>query len=298
MYMLLLILPAVSSLSIEFQHMGHHASLGKHSLEDISFPSIKSEANRVVHHSAASWSHRFLFPDSDGDALVVGTLSFGRILEKWGSKGDPVDHSNVFLNENELRELHEDKKYMKCLIIQGLHLGHHMYLTVLYFLGIFIVPPISIPAFLWPERVTKWTISVYNFFYPLKESGFSIEINSRHRLTELDDDEGFSATGISASLNAESSTKVPASQPLDDAKTDHQHAAAIELIASVGVNVVASIGIHAWLWVGFDAWLLFSAGKGADNPWSAVSVGKGLLYLYLSELFLYGFAMHPFMVLF
>jgi hypothetical protein len=54
----------------------------------------------------------------------------------------------------------------------------------------------------------------------------------------------------------------------------------------------SSISLHVWLWVLLDYWLLFGR---SGNPWTWSSAAKGFSYLYLSDLFLYGFLMHPFM---
>ena len=59
-----------------------------------------------------------------------------------------------------------------------------------------------------------------------------------------------------------------------------------------GVKMFSSISLHVWLWVLLDYWLLFHR---SGDPWTWSSAAKGFSYLYLSDLFLYGFLMHPFM---
>lgn len=76
-----------------------------------------------------------------------------------------------------------------------------------------------------------------------------------------------------------------------DSKNNKFTKQALDLFVGVLIRGTTSVGLHAWLWVGLNVYLLF---------WyhahiTLYSVFKGLMYLYLSELFLYGFAMHPFM---
>ena len=64
------------------------------------------------------------------------------------------------------------------------------------------------------------------------------------------------------------------------------------------IRAAASIGIHSWLWIGLAltlvGWIRLTDGDAVvDLGWTPII--KGLLYLYLSELFLYGFCLHPFM---
>ena len=86
-------------------------------------------------------------------------------------------------------------------------------------------------------------------------------------------------------------------------------------LISFMINMSASQGLHVWCFVCLNIYLLFCA-RGiaisgtsisgtigissisiSDTNWTYTwgSVAKGFMYLYLSELFLYGFAFHPYM---
>ena len=69
------------------------------------------------------------------------------------------------------------------------------------------------------------------------------------------------------------------------------YAAALSQPAVHSVAVAGlSMGAHTWLWLGLSYALL---AHGVPRP-SAWTCALGLLYLYLSELFLHGFACHPY----
>jgi fatty acid desaturase len=65
-----------------------------------------------------------------------------------------------------------------------------------------------------------------------------------------------------------------------------------DALLQFGVKMAASLGLHVWLWVVIDIWLLFGNFNG---NWSRISILKGITYLLLSELCMYGFGMHPYM---
>ena len=77
-----------------------------------------------------------------------------------------------------------------------------------------------------------------------------------------------------------------------------------ELVMRMFVRVAPSTALHNWAWIVLGWWLLFRVGGGGGEQggvsndvlvWTWVSVAKGVWYLWLSELFLYGFLFHPFM---
>jgi cytochrome b involved in lipid metabolism/fatty acid desaturase len=253
----------------EFQHLGHHASLGAQSLEeaqgkvvDFSAPAASAVAReRGVQAEVACKAEegqgkeegrpRFtmqsvrgllFFPDGDGDMLALGTLSLGHVLESWGSVSGAMA-SRRYLAEDLLSTFH-NWKYLKVLLVQLGHLQHHGMMSLL-FLQLLLLPPfISFPLFLCPDFVARSIL----------------------QLTRA----SFDATSIVADLGVD----------VED------------LACKMMCRIISSVGVHAYLWVGLDWWLLFGP---YSAPFSLGACVKGIVYLYLSELFLYGFLCHPFM---
>ncbi len=215
----------------EFQHVGHHSSLGMQGLIDMyGTPRKGVAATELLMQNLRNF---VFFPDGDGDLLAIGTLSLGRI------KGLGPKHDT----ENALQYFHvQMNKFLKCLYVQFGHIAHHSMFDLLYVYGLLVIPPISIPLFIWPDKFRDLLLYVLN----------NHSINAPFLL-------------------------------------DHPENA--KLLFSISIKLTASVGLHAWAGLLMNIWLLFFV----HSSWSIGSVIKGLLYLYLSELFLYGFAMHPFM---
>lgn len=256
----------------EFQHIGHHASLGANSLGDVlGVPEDGSvlvpvsdapKLKRTIKLDSDTIGKMIFFPDSDGDLFAIGNLSFGRILEKWGREKIDVEEKverntrqyielkakvkDVFnAGTDVLKEFHK-YKILKCLSIQLLHISHHATMAiVLYLQTLLLLPVVTIPLFLFPRNATRL-----------------INKATRH----LNDGKPILTEGMS-----------------DDNEF---------FLVYTMVRIMASVGLHAWVSVGVTWWLLIGHQQG---DWSILSVIKGFFYLYLSELFLYGFAMHPFM---
>ena len=222
-----------------FQHIGHHASLGRQSLEQLQISEVDDGIPLLI------------TTDGDGDAFAIGTLSLGRILQSWSKTMDSVDEGvnldNIYLRPiKQLPSWLRNNIYMirlcKIVAAQGLHVAHHASVTQPFLASaLFMPPPLAIlilllPKYMYPARGQKWFQQI---------------------------------------------------------------------------RAVASIGIHSWLWIGVALTLvgLIRLSNDVDvvddesclppycvkasSTWTPII--KGLLYLYLSELYLYGFCLHPFM---
>jgi len=66
--------------------------------------------------------------------------------------------------------------------------------------------------------------------------------------------------------------------------------------ARVWARAALGVGLQAWLVLVVNLWLVLGPFSGADGAggWSVWSAFKGTMYLLLSELFLHGFAFHPY----
>lgn len=396
----------------EFQHIGHHASLGSQSLADQAGgvtpqmgPSAlttmkehidetscqeqqhqKEEKEEVVPKASANptqmtiekWRKVIFFPDSDGDAFAIGTMSLGRILLDWatplgqadqdtifneaeewdlllgafnsqssdgdddtitassGSSGtgtgvpsglirtnsssdsgsgsggnqtkgdveqqyqqsDPHDEKSgngifgrQYLGGSKYRFYHGMMKISKCFVVQGGHLVHHFSMMMIFLNGIWLIPPISLPLFIWPDQMSQFSKRLITWLQAQKDyvnnadNNENNENNNGNSNQQQQPDHREAEKGVSGATREVLQEVLP---PIDALTEDNE----MELL-NWGLRIAASVGIHTWLWVGLNIWLLFLRNSGADVSYS--SVFKGLFYLYLSELFLYGFAMHPFM---
>jgi fatty acid desaturase len=215
----------------EFQHVGHHSSLGTQGLIDMY--GTRRTGVEATESLMQNLRNFVFFPDGDGDLLAIGTLSLGRI------KGLGPQHDT----ENALQYFHTNmNKFLKCLYVQFGHVAHHSMFDLLYVYGLLVIPPISIPLFFWPDKFRDL------FLYVLSHNSVQVPFLKNYP---------------------------------ENAK----------LLFSIAIRLTASVGLHAWAGLLLNIWLLFYS-----NPmWRFGSLVKGFLYLYLSELFLYGFAMHPYM---
>jgi hypothetical protein len=271
-------------------------------------------------------STMFLMPDSDGDLLAVGTLSLGRVLVRWGQWLDTLEESVEGGGGNIGGRLSSTKdgfsgfskreyfptsadtdmlyfhatKLLKCAAAQGAHVGHHFGLLLPFlFSAMSIPPPLNIVMLLIPTNVAlRWYVVgmewLEKYFKP-PPSPPSSEVE--HKEEEKEEKINF-----------------------------EEHAPFIREALRIG----PSLSVHSWLWILMAFCLLFvvggsgesgsesssggsssSSGGRSENgtnivvaqlpgsassvSWTLMSVAKGFMYLYLSELFLYGFAMHPFM---
>lgn len=253
----------------EFQHMGHHASLGVHALGNVlGLPEKDLETTSIFESKGAkekfaldgeTINNMIFFPDSDGDLFAIGNLSFGKILERWGrTPADPEvgkaeENIRFYINPDVnhspggfdiLKEFHKSR-FFKCLAIQVLHVSHQATMAiVLYLQTLLLLPLITIPMFAFPRWISKTIIYWTRRFNDEKPI-----------LDGVSDDEEF-------------------------------------LLVCTMVRISSSVGLHAWVSLFLSWWLLFGH---LGDTWTVVSALKGFFYLYLSELFLYGFAMHPFM---
>jgi fatty acid desaturase len=258
----------------EFQHIGHHASLGVHALADVlGVPNIEpnnswltdleNKEKQPLKLDLRTVHNMLFFPDSDGDLFAIANLSFGKILERWRTvKGDAEsggedqnerdfikmpsgDGGSIFERNVDMFQVFHKWKLSKVLLIQTFHVSHQLLMAaVLYLQGLLMVPIVSIPMFLFPNTITR--------------------------------------------LMMKAIRKLSGGEPIFDRVTDEQE----KFLYYTMIRITASVGLHAWVSLVVNWWLLFGHLNGA---WSWGSVISGFFYLYLSELFLYGFAMHPFM---
>jgi len=234
-----------------FQHIGHHASLGHQSLEQLQISEVDDGIPLLV------------TTDGDGDAFAIGTLSLGRILQSWSktiintsaSVDEGVHLDNIYLSPMKklpswLKNNFYLIKLFKIIAAQGLHVAHHLSLLQPYLYAAIVMPPplailiMLLPKYIYPVQGQKWFQQI---------------------------------------------------------------------------RAMASISIHSWLWIGLNVIMSMMVGNHASTTdvgchWNLANsnitgrnkfqlcgdlgwtpIMKGLLYLYLSELFLYGFCLHPFM---
>jgi fatty acid desaturase len=232
----------------EFQHVGHHSSLGTQSYQDVQgvenvdctvAGSGRGDGDIFTLHSLG---RLMFFPEGDGDMFALGNLSMGRLLESWGSVAGRLS-TRIYVSEAEVRRFHS-LPLVKVVSFQVIHFFHHLMMTLSLFHAILIPPIISLPAFIFPERVSKFVVS-----------------QLRSRLGRLRED-----------LSPECE----------------------ELLITMVTRLSSSVGVHAYLWAGMTWWLLYGMHMSSSSfMWS--SCFNGFVYLYLSELFLYGFMCHPFM---
>jgi fatty acid desaturase len=277
----------------EFQHIGHHTCLGAQGLADLD-PTRSSAQD-----SDAAWRRMIFFPEGDGDLFALGTLALGRVVQSWrggeqrGSGGE--DRAEMGQNSQEpeyLREYfggdvlqyyHNNHKLLKCLVVQLFHVQHHLAMTIMFLNSLLVIPPVSIPLVLWPEKAVSLMLGFMRRWpEPVTESSSTTGLTSAAR--EL-------VMSMSVIILGKSMQCLVVLQSIRAVSESVCHFAGVDNRCSmINVVCVGSVGLHTWLWVMLDMWLV--AGHN-DVTWT--SVFKGLLYLYISDLCLYGFAMHPFM---
>lgn len=166
----------------------------------------------------------------------------GRILKNWRLFDDTNKRylPREYFSNSIIATIHRSKP-LKIMSVLLLHIQHHGLLSFAMAHMGFIIPPISIPAFLCPSYFESWL-------------------------------EHFMRISPDYSKIITPETK--------------------KFLISFIVRTSASQGLHTWLWICLNIYLLFWY---RAELWSWNSVFKGFFYLYLSELFLYGFAFHPYM---
>ena len=105
------------------QHIGHHASLGACSLHDI--------GGSPDDGKLPDMSKLFFAPDSDGDGLAVGPLSYGNILQQWRTRYLDADAviDRIYIDQTESgRHLHDVHPLIKLV---GASWGHFMHWTLM-----------------------------------------------------------------------------------------------------------------------------------------------------------------------
>lgn len=230
----------------EFQHVGHHTSLGAQSFDEIQgrdVTYIPKEESGIDTYSENSIRQALFFPSGDGDMLAVGTLSLGKILESWGNPTGDIG-SRIYLGEEGLSIFHS-WKWLKLLLVQFGHLQHSLMMISVFSTGLLLPPFISLPMFAFPNATA-------NYILKLIRSMSDGQVNEQ------------------LSPQAE------------------------DVVMHVFVRLVSSVAVHCYLWVILDWWLLYGHLSSSEVfVWSHFF--RGFLYLYLSELFLYGFGCHPYM---
>ena len=275
----------------EFQHLGHHVALGSIALGEIA--PLKKKAGEF---SLGDIRKFLLFPDSDGDVFAIGTLSMGRILKSWESSsieagaGVNYDHGSSDITSLKPREyfdigmvkmFHTYTPIIKFAAIQCLHIQHHAGMALLLLHTLVMIPLVSIPLFLFPDELAYF-LRKYIWKWILERA----KAKAKARDTNT---------------NTSNNTNTNISEELQ--QTSLFSPEVLQFIMSFAIRLGASVGLHSWLWFGSMIYLLFYSSAGSihtDNgviiaSWTFYSVFKGFIYLYLSELFLYGFCMHPFM---
>lgn len=293
----------------EIQHIGHHASLGSQALEEVA-PNTRSTGSI----SAEQMNKSIFFPDGDGDLFAVGTLSLGSLLQRWnmhkdveisifdnemGAKRDSTstngaNYSKLFIAN--LPSYHRDYKLFKCVFVQFWHLLHHASITVFFLYGLAVIPPFCLIGFVWPDwcavkvmGLIDHLIKIQSERKPSKEAMPASYIYAVDAARQASTSSDTAATGSGGN---------PTSAPKGAAKFLSPELR--QLLVGHFVRISGSVGLHSWLWVLLVVYLLFggwctSTSTAGGCPFTLASVGKGFVYLYLSDLFLYGFAMHPYM---
>lgn len=297
----------------EFQHLGHHAALGAQSLfSDFAQFAAVSHGKKKGTKSRSSGDSDELsssssstppapkifiidyltlrrmpfFPDSDGDLFAIGNFSFGRVLERWGVRHvDDIIQPRVYLGDNEdadsqqyMRYFHRSK-WLKCLLIQPGHAFHHASLTWILLCTLLIPLPLALFAFLFPELSSGWAMQLLQYLQRIHDEREQKEAKLKKEAAEFENNSSSESDGSSSDKGGQRLTPQ-----------------ALHLLVTHSVSGGASVGLHAWLWVSYTIVLLFYLRSYTGHAHVTFSsFCKGFLYLYLSELFLYGFMMHPFM---
>ena len=298
----------------ENQHLGHHTSLGSQSLsdmgggggkhsnnknkskdKDVQEPESASEPQAMHKLSSTTTTtststlmpleelRKVMFmPEGDGDLLAVGNFCYGRILKQWrqiekythNTHNTNIDTQNsqnrhtyiprVYISDVTLATIHRSKILkITCSII--LHLLHHGLLSYALLHTGLLLPLISLPIFIFPEYFVEHWYKLAKRY--MKDTSKMSKMSSEYQ----------------------------------------------RFLISFMINMSASQGLHVWCFVCLNIYLLFCArgigisgtsisgtigiSSSSDTNWTYTwgSVAKGFMYLYLSELFLYGFAFHPYM---
>ena len=129
------------------------------------------------------------------------------------------------------------------------------------------VPIIAIPAFIFPDRACVLLIGLLNQY-----------IGPKYR----------AALAMGNRDNRDNGNDNPNVNPDTTTNTDLER-----FLIPFIVKSCASQGLHLYLWLSLNIYLLFYAVP--VELWTWGGMLRGCFYLYLSELFLYGFCMHPYM---
>jgi hypothetical protein len=285
----------------EFQHVGHHTSLGSQSLADTlsagQLQVIPGKSKQIMFQLERIRKIIF-FSDGDGDMLAVGTLSLGRILLSW----DPLEYlgqrkpseSALFHQESPVEKFHR-LKWIKLVSVQIGHLLHHAMMMQIFLFGLFFPPFLSLPVFLFPDKAVEL---LYYLKKRHEDAKRAAELKQqeqeqleqgRIRLDAVLESGTFGTSEPSAGVTAAATATEEQQQQTQEQPPIPPET--MDVILRTFTRLTASLSLHTWAWVCLDAWLLFWQAQG----WTLGSVLKGLCYLYLSELCLYGFALHPFM---
>ena len=201
-----------------------------------------------------------LHPDQDGDLLAVGSLSVGRLLQAWGHISDTGEQVERVYTEPALyladgTELFLHRSHAVAKVAAVTMLHAVHYMTTMLLFAQLAV--LLNPVVLLPLVLCRG--HVYS------------------RLVRY-------ADGMA-----------------EDAKR-----ARAKFMFATYYDVLVSIGVHIYLWLVLVFLLLFvrvefnaDLALGMDDiawaNWTALTVGKGVAYLAMSELCLYGFLLHPYM---
>mgnify|MGYP000885785574 CR=1 FL=1 len=201
----------------------------------------------------------FLMPDSDGDAFAIGTMSLGKILLRWGDSLDAEGHlQKVYYGEEDdesvMKRVHSNTFRSKVLKCIGIQIGH-----IGFHAGLLL-----------PNLFSLSMVPPLSLAIMVAPEAYIVERTRRCII--------WFGSMFTPEFRAE----------------DFRHT---DTYLREGIRVLPSLALYNWACVVLAWWLLFYVGgdgNEVDSAWTVASVLKGCMYLYLSELFLYGFLLHPF----